>query len=312
MPPPILDVRNAHKSYATVAAVRGVSLAVQPGEIFALLGPNGAGKTSLVRMIVGITHPDSGEVAFPALGTGRPAPNQLGYLPEERGLFSGVPILRTLVYFGGLRGMSRADARAAASKWLERFELADRANEKVETLSKGNQQKVQFIASILHRPTLAVLDEPFSGLDPLNQDLFLGILRELRDAGMTILLSAHQMQLVERLVDRVFLLHRGEEVLSGTLAEIRERSRVGNRVHVELGPGEDASALGHLRGVESVEANGSRGVVTLEGGAPLAAFLGEVASRFAIASVRTEELSLHDIYVRAVGPAARPAEEATR
>ena len=224
---PFLTVSEVHKRFATVHAVAGVSLAVFPGEIFALLGPNGAGKTTLLRMLAGITRPDSGSVGWtgPVSARGTLNAGLSGYLPEDRGLYQDVPVLKTLAYFGRLRGMAREDAAGAARAWLERLSLADRGGEKLGALSKGNQQKVQFAAAVLHRPRFAILDEPFSGLDPLNQELFIGLVQELRDAGTTVLLSAHQMPLVERLADRVFLMHRGREIQYGTVAEILTRTK---------------------------------------------------------------------------------------
>lgn len=216
---PFLEVQSVEKRYATVLAVGGISLSIAPGEIVALLGPNGAGKSSLIRMLVGITRPDRGRI----LWNGAEQPlhtSQLGYLPEDRGLYQDVPIQRTLSYFARLRGVPAADAERMATTWLERFELGNRAKEKLGALSKGNQQKVQFAAAVLHGPRFAILDEPFSGLDPLNQELFLDLVRGLRDAGTTLLFSAHQMALVERLADRVFVMHRGRELMHGTVPQL--------------------------------------------------------------------------------------------
>lgn len=221
--PPFLDVRAVHKRFATVVAVSDLSLTVRQSEIFALLGPNGAGKSTLLRMLVGITRPDEGSVHWPSLGVGRLPPAALGYLPEDRGLYQDMPLVSVLTYFGSLRGLAADVAKRAAERWLDRLELLPRAKDKVGTLSKGNQQKVQFAAAVLHRPSCAILDEPFSGLDPLNQELFLRLVTELRDQGTTVILSAHQMALVERLADRVYLMHHGREVLSGTMPEIRAR-----------------------------------------------------------------------------------------
>jgi ABC-2 type transport system ATP-binding protein len=222
----VLEVRAVEKRFATVRAVDGISFDVRAGELFALLGPNGAGKTTLVRMLAGILRPDAGSIRYLLAGRScdAPDPGALGYLPEERGLYRETEVLDTLAYFGVLRGMGRRAALAAAEAWLERFGLRDRARERVDALSKGNQQKVQLVAAILHGPAFGIFDEPFSGLDPINQDLFLDVFAELRAAGTTIVLSAHQMQLVERAADRILLVHRGREVLSGTLDEIRRRA----------------------------------------------------------------------------------------
>ncbi|HEV7764629.1 MAG TPA: ATP-binding cassette domain-containing protein [Thermoanaerobaculia bacterium] len=222
---PIIAIRDVGKKFATVTAVDGITLDIPAGRIFALLGPNGAGKTTLLRMILGLMLPDSGSIRWHATshaaGIAHPDARTIGYLPEDRGLYPDVEVLRTLVYFGTLRGMTRAAARAAALQWLERLELLDRAREPVKALSKGNQQKVQFISAVLHAPSVAVLDEPFSGLDPMNQDLFLTLLRDLADDGTTVLLSAHQLQLVERIADELVVINRGQVILKGTVEEVR-------------------------------------------------------------------------------------------
>jgi ABC-2 type transport system ATP-binding protein len=219
MSTPFLAVRDVRKQYATVRAVDGISFDVWPSEILALLGPNGAGKTTLLRMLVDITRPDSGSITY-ADGASAIAPGALGYLPEDRGLYRDLPVVRTLAYFGRLQGMDARVAEKSARDWLARLDLAERANDNLGTLSKGNQQKVQFISSVLHAPRFAILDEPFSGLDPLNQDLFLGLVRELRDGGTTVLLSAHQMSLVERLADRAIVMHRGRVLVQGSVSEL--------------------------------------------------------------------------------------------
>jgi ABC-2 type transport system ATP-binding protein len=306
---PILSVQDVTKTYASVRAVAGVSFAVERGEIFALLGPNGAGKTSLVRMLLGILRPDGGAIEY-RIRDERPAwpdPSDLGYLPEDRGLYKDIPVLRTLVYFGVLRGMRRADARRAAQAWLERMGLGDRAGDRLETLSKGNQQKVQFISAVLHRPAFAVLDEPFSGLDPLNQDFFSHLIRELRDEGMTVLLSAHQMQLVEKLADRLLLMNRGREVLSGTVDELRRKTQAVTRLGLKVNGTADPAAFAGHPAVAGVESNGNgRLVLLLREGAVLSDLLVQAGRRLDVVEVHSERLTLHDIYVQALGSAWVP------
>jgi ABC-2 type transport system ATP-binding protein len=296
------------KTYATVRAVDGVSFTVRPREIFALLGPNGAGKTSLVRMLLGILAPDDGVIQFYLDGQkfAWPEPWQLGYLPEDRGLYKDVPVLRTLEYFGVLRGMKRRAARAAAVEWLGRMGLARQAGVKLDALSKGNQQKVQFISAILHRPAFAVLDEPFSGLDPLNQEFFADLIRELRDGGMTVLLSAHQMQLVEKLADRVLLMNHGREVLSGTLDEMRRETRAVTRLGLHVKGNADPSVFDGHPAVVGVESNGNGTLVLLlREGAVLSDLLVQAGTRLDVLDVHTERLTLHDIYVQALGSQSR-------
>jgi ABC-2 type transport system ATP-binding protein len=307
----ILEVDAAAKRFATVQAVAGVSMTVKRGEIFALLGPNGAGKSTLVRMIIGMTQPDTGTVVWRLGNTPspRPAAHELGYLPEDRGLYRDQSVVRTLVYFGKLRGMSAAAAKSAGLDWLKRLQLSERTKEKLEALSKGNQQKVQFITSVMHKPAVAVLDEPFSGLDPLNQHLFCELLQSLRNDGMTIILSAHQMQLVERLADRLLLMSHGKRVLYGTLDEIRRETSSGKRLRLETTT--PAEALATIEGVTEVialpqrpggeDANQRAMELLLAPETAIGAVVTRAAAMGEITSVHSQEMSLHDIYVKALG-----------
>jgi ABC-2 type transport system ATP-binding protein len=300
----MVEVRDVEKSFGRLRAVDGISLNVRPGEMVALLGPNGAGKTTLLRMIIGMLQPDRGSVRYRDGGveSNHPSRDRLGYLPEERGLYQDVSVERILLYFAALRGMPRSDARREAHRWLERLELSDRAKEELRNLSKGNQQKVQFIASIVHRPSLAVLDEPFSGLDPLNQDLFLDLIRELRADGSTIVFSAHQMQLVERLADRVLLIRRGRVAAQGTLDELRERWHAGRRLRVRFDGAPDVSFLDSAPGVMAVERTGSDELeIALVEGASLSGLLEMLGRNLEVRDLHAEAVTLHDIYVRSVG-----------
>ncbi|MDA8020908.1 MAG: ATP-binding cassette domain-containing protein [Thermoanaerobaculia bacterium] len=303
MPDHILEVDAIEKRFGDIRAVDRLSFAVRRGEIFAFLGPNGAGKSTTVRMLVGILRPDNGRIGFHVNGQaeGRLDPSLLGYLPEDRGLYPEVPLIRTLTYMGTIRGMARSEASRAAMKWLERLDLADRAQDKLDALSKGNQQKVQFIASVLHRPAFAVLDEPFSGLDPLRQELFLEILQELRDDGTTVLLSAHQMDLVERVADRALLLSRGREVLSGKIEDIKAEARASSRIFVKLADETAISQLASYPTVAQIEPQPSGELaIELADETPLSRFLATVAGDHEIQAIRSEEPSLHEIFVRLV------------
>jgi ABC-2 type transport system ATP-binding protein len=222
---PLVTVSGIGKTFASRRAVHDLSFEVHPGEVFSLLGPNGAGKTTTVRMLIGVIRPDEGRISVSLDGTitGSLPPVHTGYLPEDRGLYREIPVLRTLVYFARLHGLEKGEATKRALEWLERVDLLDRKGERVDALSKGNQQRVQLIASIIHRPRLAILDEPFTGLDPLSQEFFLSLVQELRSSGTTIILCAHQMDLVERVADRVLLMNRGREILSSTVEDMQGR-----------------------------------------------------------------------------------------
>ena len=297
----ILSVEHVRKRFLSVTAVDDLSFDVRSGEIFALLGPNGAGKTTMVRLLLGMMRPDAGHIHWQLdARSAPPGPRDVGYLPEDRGLYRDQPLLRTLVYFGALRGMSHADAAGEGRRWLERFDLASRAHDKLETLSKGNQQKVQFAAALLHRPRVAILDEPFSGLDPVNQDLFLGIIRELRDAGTTVILCAHQMELVERLADRVLLMARGRALLHGSLADVRRAAVESSRLVMQVAGTPDMGPFTHTPGIVEARLEGERLTLLMSGDADLTRVLAVAAEHVAIRAVHTEAVSLHDIYVRTV------------
>ena len=216
-----LVLRGVSKSFAEVQAVQSLDLTVQAGTVYGLLGPNGAGKSTTIRMIMDIIKPDSGEISL--LGETDPdrRRDRTGYLPEERGLYRRMKARELIVYLARLHGMAAGAARAEADHWLQRMELSEWADSKLEALSKGMQQKLQLVATILHKPEMVILDEPFSGLDPVNVDLVRTILLELRDSGMTLLLSTHQMEMVEKLCDSICLIHHGRAVLQGPLHKIK-------------------------------------------------------------------------------------------
>jgi ABC-2 type transport system ATP-binding protein len=218
---PILELRNVRKAYGSFVAVDGVSMAVPAGSIFGLLGPNGAGKTSTIRMIMNITAPDSGEIQI--FGHPRTAEDlrRIGYLPEERGLYRKMTVMDQLVFLGEIRGLKGPQLAADIRHWLDRVELAQWSKSKIEELSKGMQQKVQLIGTVLHKPDLLILDEPFSGLDPLNQELFRDLLLDYRSQGKSVVLSTHGMELAERMCDHICLISHGRAVLDGELKAIK-------------------------------------------------------------------------------------------
>ena len=220
---PIVELNHVRKVYDTKVAVEDLSFAIEPGTMFGLLGPNGSGKTSSIRMMIGMTLPDSGSVSLFNKPYSRAVLWRVGYLPEERGLYKKMNVLEQLVFFGQLHGMSAAEAGRRARNWCEKLEITEAIPKKTEDLSKGMQQKIQFIATLLHEPELIIMDEPFSGLDPVNASLLMKTLVELRERGKTILFSTHRMDQVEKMCDNIALIHRGQLVLSGSMKEIKAR-----------------------------------------------------------------------------------------
>lgn len=216
-------VSQIAKSFGDVQAVADVSFEVRTGEIFGLLGPNGAGKTTAIRIMLDIFQPDQGEVSIFGGPMSDEKKDRIGYMPEERGLYQDIPLERCLLYLASLKGVEDQRARENLAVYLERFDLADHKTKKVKELSKGMQQKAQIINTLLHQPELIIIDEPFTALDPLNLQLVKDVMGELRDEGVTIIMSTHQMQQVEELCDRILLINDGENVLYGELEEIRRR-----------------------------------------------------------------------------------------
>lgn len=220
---PHLRVEEVTKQYEKVLAVDRVSFEAKPGRILGILGPNGAGKTSTIRMITYITVPDSGQVTLDGKPVGSWSQQRMGYLPEERGLYKAMKVGEQLTYFGELKGLSHKESVSTAKRWLERFEGKDWFGRKTQELSKGMQQKVQFIATIMHEPELLILDEPFGGLDPINADLLRDVIMELKGDGRTILFASHRMEQVEQLCDDICLISGGKKVLDGSLREVKRQ-----------------------------------------------------------------------------------------
>jgi ABC-2 type transport system ATP-binding protein len=221
----ILQVNNVSKQYAAHRALNKVSISVPQGSIYGLLGPNGAGKTSLIRIITQITRADEGELLFDGTPLNPDHIQKIGYLPEERGLYKKMEVGEQLLYFAQLKGLSRKDAMGKLKVWVDKFEIKGWWHKKVEELSKGMQQKIQFIATVLHEPQLIILDEPFSGFDPINADLITREILSLKANGSSIIFSTHRMESVEQLCDHIALINRSEKILDGSVKDIRERYR---------------------------------------------------------------------------------------
>lgn len=217
----MLEINRVTKDFDRVRAVNDLSFTVETGDIYGLLGPNGAGKTTMIRMIMQIIQPDQGRITLGGEPITVKTKDRIGYLPEERGLYQKMKVREVIEYFAALKNLDADIARKNAEKYLQRFDLLERAEDKIEELSKGNQQKIQFVIAIIHEPSLLILDEPFSGLDPVNQVLVKEIIAELQQKETTILLSTHQMEQVEKLCKRICLINRGQAVLKGNLGEIK-------------------------------------------------------------------------------------------
>ena len=298
---PAIWADRLHKSFAAVVAVNQLSLQIERGAIFGLLGPNGAGKTTTIRMLMDIIKPDSGEARVLGLPPGA-ARARVGYLPEERGLYRGLRVHDCLTYFGQLKGMARADAAQRATQLLERVELADRAKAKVQELSRGMQQKAQIAATLIHDPELVILDEPFQGLDPVNVDLVRTLIRELRAQGKTIVLSAHEMSLVESLCERIALINQGEIVLNGALSEIKQRFSPNA---LEVSPALDYTGWPEVESAVSVN-NAHAQRVYLKPGVTQRDFLRAVVERGQnVESFEMATMPLDEIFVKVVRGGAK-------
>jgi ABC-2 type transport system ATP-binding protein len=294
----MLAVRNLRKTFDTVVAVDGVSLEAKRGEIFGLLGPNGAGKTTTIRSILNIIQPDSGTVTFNGQPFSEETWNVVGFLPEERGLYRKSKILNTILYFAALKGISEREAKPLALAWLERFGLASNAHRKVEELSKGNQQKVQFIISVLHRPQFLILDEPFSGLDPVNQVLLKDILLELRQQNTAIIFSTHQMEQAEKLCDTICLINKGRVVVEGSIADVKKRYGK-NSVHLEYeGDGSFLNALPYVRRADVYQNYAEVELTDIRHTKDL---LASLDNKLALRKFEIVEPSLHSIFIDVVG-----------
>jgi ABC-2 type transport system ATP-binding protein len=294
---PVVALTGVTKAYENKIAVSNLCLSIEAGQMFGLLGPNGAGKTSSIRMMMGITLPDSGRISLFDKPFERHSLEQVGYLPEERGLYKKMKVLDQLVFFGCLHGLSAGEAEKRAWAWAARMEIADALPKKTEELSKGMQQKIQFIATLLHSPRLIVMDEPFAGLDPVNAVLVERTLLELKDQGNAILFSTHRMDQVEKLCDSICLINNGEAVLSGNLREIKRRYER-NHVIVEF-EGDPA----FLKSEEIAEAKNFSGhaEIKLKPHGNAQKLLHEAAAIAAIYRFELVEPSLEEIFVETVG-----------
>jgi len=294
-----LEVKNLSKSFKTVKAVDNVSFNIPEKSIFGLIGRNGAGKTTTIRMMMNIYSQDSGEVFLRGKKIGNEFKSKVGYLPEERGLYKKMKVLDTLLYFAELKGKTGKAVLGKALKYLERFDLKDRANSKIEDLSKGNQQKIQFITAILHDPEFLILDEPFSGLDPINTNLLKEIILEMKEEGKVIILSTHLMDFAERMCDNIAMIDRGKIILDGHLTEIKNRYANKN---ISLSADGDLSFLSNEPFIEHVESFGNSFGVRVKDEKYIQDVLKSlIAHNVKINRFDANSISLHEIFVSLAG-----------
>ena len=304
----MLEVRNVTKRYSAHLALDRVSLRVPKGQIFGLLGPNGAGKTTLIRIINRITVPDSGEVFFDGHLSRPEDVARIGYLPEERGLYKKMKVGDEALYLAQLKGLSAREARTRLQEWFERFDILSWWNRRVEELSKGMQQKLQFIITVVHRPDLLIFDEPFSGFDPVNAELLKQEILTLKEQGHTIIFSTHNMASVEELCDHIALINHAEVVLSGRVRDVREQFK-DNRYRVAIQqPAEEVSPVDALFQVEkqAVEGDVCRLVLQKNPSVRNAELLSALASRYEILSFEEIIPSMHEIFIRTVSSEHKP------
>lgn len=301
-----IQIRDVTKTFDSVTAVDRLSLTVPEGSIYGFIGPNGSGKTTTMRMIVGIFHPDSGSIDVLGAPMSADRSGTIGYLPEERGIYRKMTVRSLIEFHGELRSGGKS-VTAEVDAWLKRFDLANWATQRIETLSKGMTQKVQFIAAIVPRPRLLILDEPFSGLDPVSAQSIREAILELRASGSTVVLSTHDMGVAEAMCDRIFMIFRGKKVLDGTLTAIQEEYASDTlRITAENG----GACLNGIPGVELIRDSGEVQEVRLARSTDPQDVLRALVARTRVTGFAVAKPSLHDIFIRIADPAAGyPAEE---
>lgn len=288
----VLSIQGLEKSFKDKQVLKSISFEVKQGEIMAILGPNGAGKSTTIRNIMGIIYPDRGEVIFHQY---KDIPrHKIGYLPEERGLYKNVKVMDMLLYLADLKDYPLKKAKERALAYLEKFDLKGKENVNLEELSKGMNQKVQFISSILHEPELLILDEPFSGLDPVSQDVFKDEIRHLADQGTAILLSSHQMNLVEEICDRLFMIQQGEKVIYGSLDDVKTEYA---NFKCTIRGHNDLTVLKQLPQVQRIDHQPDRAVLYLDHDVTPTLWLKNLPVELHIQELSIDRISLHEIFV---------------
>lgn len=290
----VLSVRELEKTFKNKKVLHGISFDIHKGEIIALLGPNGAGKSTTIRSIMEILYPDSGSIQFYFEQSEKIQRNKIGYLPEERGLYKNVKVLDMLLYLAELKDYPMMDAKKRITYYLEKFDLKGKENATIETLSKGMAQKVQFIGTIIHEPELLILDEPFSGLDPVSQELLKKEIRVLANQGTAIIVSSHQMNLVEEMCDQILLIYQGKQMIYGTLEEVKlahanTKCMIYGKNNQEI--------WSEIQGVENIEQEGNRTILHIQHGINITEWIRSLPKQLHIIEINVERISLHEIFV---------------
>jgi ABC-2 type transport system ATP-binding protein len=311
--PDAIVLKHVTKTFGETVAVRDLDLVVPQGALYGVIGPNGAGKTTMIRMILSILFPDHGEVSVLGRPSALEAKDRIGYLPEERGLYKKMRVSDFLLYMARLKGMEGAGVAGQVRGWLDRVDLGDVAHKRCEELSKGMQQKAQFVAAVVHRPDLLILDEPFSGLDPVNQRLMRDLVLEEHRRGATVLFSTHIMTHAEQLCDHVVMIHRGDKVLDQTMAGIRDTFDP-HRIEFEpLDPGADVQCLQSVPGVSTVRRNGSSWEILLERQASAGDVIPALVAAEVPSRVEVSRPTLEDVFVSIVsGDASTATDDGAR
>jgi len=295
----VLKIEHITKRFGTHTAVDNLTLEIPEKELFGFLGGNGAGKTTTFRMILGLLDQTDGTITWNDNKIGYDQSHLIGYLPEERGLYPKLKVKEQLIYLGKLRGMKTEDALLELEKWLERFEISHYLDKKVEELSKGNQQKIQFISAVIHRPALLILDEPFSGLDPINVEMLKKAVLDLKDQGTSIVFSSHQMEHVEELCENICILRKGKAVVQGNLQEIKRS--FGKKTLIIHADDMDLSALEALDGVLTYRQTANGCILQIENEAVSQTILHELQGKGFVRKFEIEEPTLNDIFIAKVG-----------
>lgn len=291
----VLTVKGLGKSFKNKKVVQGISFEVRKGEIMAILGPNGAGKSTTIRNIMGIMNPDEGEITFHGYEKNKIPRDKIGYLPEERGLYKNVKVMDMILYLADLKNYPKAKARERALQYLKIFDLEGKESTSVEELSKGMGQKVQFIASVIHEPELLILDEPFSGLDPVSQEVFKDEIKKLADNGTAILLSSHQMNVVEQLCDRLLMISRGHKVIDGRLEQVKnEYANFKCAIRGE----NTSSVFEAIDFVERIEEKDGQVILHLTHDVHIPTWLRNLPEQLQVNELSIDRISLHEIFIR--------------